>query len=315
MEQLPTLPTPDLIANNLQSIAGLIDEIREAAVAAESDQQADLAKKMLRRAAANVRLLFELQADPETGEFRLQNYGQAWMLADLLIGADMVPSSYETDFRDGRGKVVDPAKVVIGLMKATEIGVSPISGLANIMIINNRPNVWGDLAQALVQRTGVVEDHFKEEVGAKPKPGTELTQWDRAFGWRVGFKRKGQDAFYVGEYTVAHAIRAKLWGNANKKPWITDPERMLFNRARAFALRDGFADCLFGMGIVEEQMDFQDAAPAALPAPAATPAEDDEPVTHEQIEHQVEGENMPDYGERPEPVAVETPDEREGKLV
>jgi hypothetical protein len=43
--------------------------------------------------------------------------------------------------------------------------------------------------------------------------------------------------------------------NSNKKPWIMYPDRMLFNRARAFALRDGFADALMGLGIYEEVRD------------------------------------------------------------
>jgi hypothetical protein len=43
--------------------------------------------------------------------------------------------------------------------------------------------------------------------------------------------------------------------NQYKKPWLMFPKRMLFNRARAFALRDGFADGLQGLSIAEEVLD------------------------------------------------------------
>ena len=49
--------------------------------------------------------------------------------------------------------------------------------------------------------------------------------------------------------------------NTYKKPWIEHPDRMLFNRARAFVLRDGFADALMGLGIVEEMRDLLPDAP------------------------------------------------------
>lgn len=231
--------TPGTITANLESIIDMLkgDDIDKKSIA-----------KMLVTSAANVRMLFELQADPDSGEFRLQNYGQAWMLADLLRNGDMVPSSYKTD-----------EQVVIGLMKAMEIGVSPISGLANIMIINNRPSVWGDLAQALVQRTGAWERHQKEELnGPAPGPEVSLDKWPADYGFRVSIWRKGNPEPFVGEYTVGRARRAGLWGNTRKVPWITDPISMLFNRARAFAIREGFADKLFGMGIYEEQRDFED---------------------------------------------------------
>ena len=230
--------SPGTIVANLENIVDMLksEDIDKKTIA-----------RMLVTSAANVRLLFELQADEETGEFRLQNYGQAWALADLLRNGDMVPSSYKTD-----------EQVVIGLMKAMEIGVSPISGLANIMIINNRPSVWGDLAQALVQRTGVWEKHSKEELnGPAPGPEVGLDKWPNDYGFRFSVWRKGNPEPFVGEYTVGRAKRAQLWGNTKKMPWITDPVSMLFNRARAFAIREGFADKLFGMGIIEEQQDFE----------------------------------------------------------
>lgn len=275
-----SLPTPNRIAQSLETMVDMLK-------GDDFDKRAMV--KMLVTQAANVRMLFELQADPDTGEFKLQNYGQAWMLADLLANGDMVPSSYKK-----------PEQVVVGLMKAMEIGVSPISGLANIMIVNNRPSVWGDLAQALVQRSGVWEKHLKEELnGPAPGPDLALDKWPNDYGFRVSIWRKGNPEPFVGEYTVGRAKRAGLWGNTKKLPWITDPMSMLFNRARAFAVREGFADKLFGMGIIEEQMDF-DVPPSQLghqEQKQLVNLADDEPET--------EPEGPRNYAEMSEPIEGE----------
>src|SRR3546814_17968193 len=50
---------------------------------------------------------------------------------------------------------------------------------------------------------------------------------------------------------------AKKAGRAGKQgPWSQYPQRMLQMRARAWAMRDGFADVLKGIGIAEEVRDF-----------------------------------------------------------
>ena len=55
------------------------------------------------------------------------------------------------------------------------------------------------------------------------------------------------------EFTVEDAKKAGLWGKQG--PWQTAPTRMLKLRARAFALRDTFADALRGLQSAEEQRD------------------------------------------------------------
>src|SRR5438067_3924431 len=82
-------------------------------------------------------------------------------------------------------------------------------------------------------------------------------------------------------------MRAHLWGNAKQRVWIEYPKRMLMARTRAYALRDGFADCLMGLSIREEIEDvpaeppartdtsFLDDAPAAIAGEAAPSANGD----------------------------------------
>lgn len=182
---------------------------------------------------------------------------QAWRYAEMVVKAGLAPNSYDDD----------PKKVVVGIMTALELGVPPLQGLSGIAIINGRPSVWGDLAVALIQSKGLVtntEHNFTGEEGED--------------SWTANFLiwRKGQDNPYEGHFSVKDAKRAGLWGNTRKRPWIEYPNRMLFNRARAFALRDGFSDALKGLAIAEEAQDLppppkpvetdflNDEAPAAI---------------------------------------------------
>ena len=140
------------------------------------------------------------------------------------------------------------------------------------MIVNNRACIWGDGAMALVQARGVVEQVSVEWRGMAP---TAEDQPSDDWGCVVRIWRKGQSQPYEGKFTVLDAKRAHLWMNPKKQPWVLYPQRMLLNRARAFALRDGFADCLSGLSIAEEIQDLPE-APAEV---ADTSFLDDEPAT------------------------------------
>jgi len=283
------IASPEAIATQLETVFDMVK-------ASLPEEMQATVRKMLAVQSRNVRTLFEFKVD-DAGKMRPANVGQLMFLTDIVIGAGLAPSSYNND----------PKKVFIGMLKALEIGTEPITGLSNIMLVNNRPSVWGDLAQALVERSGQVTKQKVTELGTKPAPGTELAKWPDDYGFRVETWRKGQDEPYVGEYTVARAKRAHLWMNTKKQPWITDPERMLFNRARAFSLRDGFADCLYGMGIIEEQRDIESetALAAAQPARLPSPADDDEPVTAEDA-----AAALPDYGDDTELPSGEAPQDQ-----
>lgn len=197
----------------------------------------------------------------ETGEVLAiipRDLDQAWRYAEMVCKADLAPASYEDEF-----KKPDPKKVVIGVLTALELGVPPMQGLRGIAIINGRPSVWGDLAMALIQSKGVVTNTESSFTG---EPGSD------AFQANFLIWRKGQENPYEGHFSIGDAKRAGLWGNARKRPWIEYPQRMLFNRARAFAIRDGFADCLCGLAIAEEVHDLPD---APKPVVAAAFLEDD----------------------------------------
>ena len=80
-------------------------------------------------------------------------------------------------------------------------------------------------------------------------------------------------------FSVQDARRAGLWGRPG--PWSQYPQRMLQMRARAFALRDAFADVLGGLYLREELEDADAggrwASPAPLRAPPPAPPETSTP--------------------------------------
>ena len=178
---------------------------------------------------------------------------EAFRMAQAVVRAGLAPDSYNND----------PQKILIGLMKAMEVGLPPLTGLGSIAIINGRPCIWGDGATALVQSKGAIEKFEVREIGKAPTDSEEVEKFQDPYGFEVVIWRRNQEAPYIGKFTVGDAKRAKLWLNPKRPPWMMYPKRMLRARAAAFALRDGFADCLSGLGIREEIED--------TPAPPSTP--------------------------------------------
>jgi hypothetical protein len=172
---------------------------------------------------------------------------EAARMAHAVIVGGFAPDSYKipgtADF--------DQNKILLGIMAALEAGLPPLYGLRQIAIISGRPTIWGDAAMALVQSKNLIAGYVEEQIGPKPTE-TDLNKWPDDYGWRVTINRRGQEGSYTGIFTVAMAKRARLWLNTKKIPWIEHPDRMLKIRARAFPLRDGFADALAGLAIREE---------------------------------------------------------------
>lgn len=189
----------------------------------------------------------------EHGYIAPKTVEEAARMAQAAIVGGFAPDSYKAKGTDQ----FDNNKVLLGIMAALEAGLPPLYGLRQIAIINNRPTIWGDAAMALVQSKNLIVGYTEEMVGTQPTT-TDLSKWPDDYGWRVTINRRGQKGSYVGVFTVGMAKRAKLWLNHKKVPWMEHPDRMLKIRARAFPLRDGFADALAGLAIREEVEDFHD---------------------------------------------------------
>lgn len=170
----------------------------------------------------------EFSAD---GALQMRTLGEAFCVARLLIASGFAP----------KGASVEGA--VVSIMEGKRLGLDPLAAVQGIAAVNGRPTLWGDAMVAVVKASGLVEDEKVEWVPSHKDPQAV----------RYTVKRKGVPTPYVGEFSRLMAERAGLWGKPG--PWKTNPDRMLLNRARTFALRDGFADVLKGMTSTEEARD------------------------------------------------------------
>lgn len=179
-----------------------------------------------------------------------QDFDGVWRIAKAVVTAGMAPKGLDT-----------PEKAMVAIMHGMEVGLTPMAALQSIAVVNGRPTIWGDGALGLVQGSGKLEAHKEWHEGTGDSRKAFCT-----------VKRKGDPEIKKGEFSVADAKKANLWGKSG--PWSQYPDRMLMMRARGFALRDGFSDVLRGLGIAEEVQDtpMRDVTPPKPPAPPAPPS-------------------------------------------
>lgn len=211
-----------------------------------------------------------------------QSMEDAFRLGTAICKAGMAPRDMNT-----------PEKCMIAIMRGMEVGLTPMQALDKIAVVNGRPTIWGDGAMALVRGSGLCE-FVREEIEGSGDARVAVCET----------KRRGEADAVRRTFSVAEAKEANLWGKAG--PWKQFPARMLQMRARAFALRDTFADVLGGLYLREEieENRSQDEPPAA----PGRQMRQDRPA---QIEHRSD-EPPPAPGRRATPdvsVAPEQPEE------
>jgi hypothetical protein len=162
-----------------------------------------------------------------------QSFEEVWRIANAVVISGINPKGLDT-----------AEKCTVVIMHGLEVGLSPMNALWSIALINGRPCLYGDGPLGLVQGSGKLET-IKEV----------LTGDGDARVATCTVKRRGDPEPKVGRFSVHDAKTAKLWGKAG--PWQEYPQRMLQFRARAWALRDGFADVLKGLAIAEEWRDVE----------------------------------------------------------
>jgi hypothetical protein len=154
----------------------------------------------------------------------------AWRMATAISKSGLAPKGITT-----------PEAIFTAMQLGAEVGLSPMSALQNIAVVNGRPTIWGDAQLALVRGSGLLES-FEERY-----EGEGDTLKAICVATRYGYTPS------MGEFSVQDAKTAGLWNKDG--PWKTNPKRMLKMRARAFALRDGFTDVLKGIYSYEEASD------------------------------------------------------------
>lgn len=194
-----------------------------------------------------------------------QDFDGVWRIATAVVKAGMAPRGLDK-----------PEQAMVAILHGMEVGLTPMAALQSIAVVNGRPTIWGDGALGLVQGSGKMES-FKEWYEGQGESRKALCQ----------VKRRGDPELKLGEFSVADAKKASLWGKQG--PWTQYSDRMLKMRARAFALRDGFSDVLRGLGIAEEVQD----TPIQIASPPSPPS----PPSPRTIEHQAKPVEKP-AGER-----------------
>jgi len=157
--------------------------------------------------------------------------------AEMIVKSGLAPKAFDKK-----------ESVIIAIQFGLEIGLSPMSALQSVAVINGMPSIYGDAAKALVLSDPICE-YVKEWHEGSLKDGT-LT-------YICESKRKGEyEIPHRTEYNIDDAKRAGLWNSS--LTWKKHPKRMLMFRARGFELRDNFADILKGFKTVEEVRDYDD---------------------------------------------------------
>lgn len=205
-----------------------------------------------------------------------QDFEGAYRIASAVVKAGMAPKGLDT-----------AEKAMVAIMHGMEVGMTPMASLQSIAVVNGRPTIWGDGAIGLVRGSGKCE-WIKERIEGEGDKMVAVCE----------VKRKGEEDPIRATFSVADAQKANLWGKTG--PWQQYPKRMLAMRARAFALRDAFADILRGLGIAEEVQDVQavETLPPSPPSPPSPPKISAPVVEDAEIIEQPAEEPAPvDYGD------------------
>lgn len=175
---------------------------------------------------------FEIQQSKmdAAGQIRVgnENLASISLLADKFAkSGDMIPKDFQGN----------PEKCFAAIYKGASLGLDAFTSLQRIAVVNGRATIWGDTALALVRKSGLMT-RFEEEIIDN---NGKLTA-------RCVVQRQNEKE-HISTFSQEEATNAGLWG-ANV--WKKYPQRMLKYRARAYALRDIFADVLDGLYLKEE---------------------------------------------------------------
>jgi RecT family len=191
-----------------------------------------------------------------------QSVDEAWRLAQLVAGSDLVP-------KDFRGK---PHNVLIAMELGLEVGVPWLQAVQGTAVINGRPGFFGDLFLGVIMASPLYLDHDEyfevsvertvQEDGKAVKrlvferrDGLVAEDWKRDDTAAVcTFYRRGKERPTTRRFTVGQAKKANLL--AKQGPWQEYPDRQLQMRARSFAGRDTFPEALKGVKTAEELRDY-----------------------------------------------------------
>ena len=175
---------------------------------------------------------------------------------------------FRSNLRPAALKNVEDVGMV--LLAANDLGIPLTQAMNKLVVQNGRLSMMGELMSALILRDG------------------HSIRWDeandRTFA-RVYGRRRGEDLWHSGEFTIDEAVAAGLChydddskivvrSNEGKPlPWELYTSDMLCWRALARLARRSFSDCLGGVSYTPDELGYIDAESAdQLSAPGRRPA-------------------------------------------
>jgi hypothetical protein len=153
-------------------------------------------------------------------------------VAETLAKSGVIPNAYKNK----------PEDIFVAMAMGYQLGFPVEQALQDIAVINGRPCLWGDGLMALV----LVHPEC-EAIEEEPVYSSGVVT-----GYICTVKRKGHKP-HSKTFTIQDATNAGLVAKGGV--WKNYPERMLQLRARAYALRDKFADALRGIHQAEVEED------------------------------------------------------------
>jgi hypothetical protein len=175
------------------------------------------------------------------GTYVVDDMGLCYRLASHYMNAGMIPRGLE-----GKNPKETQGRVAIAIEFGQQFKWSPLQSLQSVYVVNGRPMLWGDGPLSLVLSSGLLLDYTAKIEGTGDERVAVFSAV-RKIGTAGVINREVR-------FSVADAKKGGIWGKSG--PWSNYPERMLMYRARAFCLRDLFADVLSGIGIAEEHDEF-----------------------------------------------------------
>jgi hypothetical protein len=138
-----------------------------------------------------------------------------------------------------------PEAILVAMQHGMEIGLTPMASLQSIAVINGRPTLYGDgLMAVALAHPGCLDIIETFERGADEDAMRAICEVQRR-----------DKVPLIRTFSIGDAKKAGLWKKSG--PWTQYPKRMLQMRARAFAIRDAFADALKGIRVAEEERDIE----------------------------------------------------------
>ena len=154
---------------------------------------------------------------------QLQSIEDMYRFARYVVTSGLAPKSF-----------TKPEQILVAIQSGAELGLTPMRSLKSICVINGNPHIYGDTPLALVKQSNKLE-YIKEWYESETE-----TAWCET-------KRKGEPEPVTRGFSIDDAKTAGLWQKPG--PWQQYPKRMLQMRARSWALRDVFPDCLTGIPV------------------------------------------------------------------